>query len=50
MSEQKLEMPKVGDHAPAIEAQQTGDGPFSLAAQRGKWVVVYFFPRSNTPG
>ena len=41
---------QVGDQAPRIGAQITGDGAFELDAQRGKWVVVYFFPRSNTPG
>jgi peroxiredoxin Q/BCP len=39
-----------GQVAPPIETTATGDGPFSLAAQRGKWVVVYFYPRANTPG
>lgn len=44
------EMPAVGATAPAIVAPITGDGEFDLAAQRGKWVVVYFYPRANTPG
>jgi peroxiredoxin Q/BCP len=39
-----------GDPAPPISATATGDGPFSLADARGKWVVVYFYPRANTPG
>lgn len=43
-------MPAVGDAAPPITATATGDGPFSLAEQRGSWVVVYFYPRANTPG
>jgi thioredoxin-dependent peroxiredoxin len=43
-------MPQPGDPAPEIEAEVTGNGHFSLAAQRGRWVVVYFFPRANTPG
>ncbi len=28
----------------------TGDAVFSLAAQRGKPVVLYFYPKDNTPG
>lgn len=40
----------VGDVAPEIDAQATGDGRFSLSAARGRFVAVYFFPRSNTPG
>lgn len=39
-----------GDVAPDIEAETATGEHFSLAAQRGKWVVVYFFPRANTPG
>ena len=43
-------LPQVGEPAPAISAAATGKGPFDLAEQRGKWVVVYFYPRANTPG
>ena len=43
-------MPQVGDPAPEIDAVATGDGPFRLSEQRGKWVAVYFYPRANTPG
>lgn len=44
------EIPEVGAVAPAIKAPTTGGAEFDLAAQRGKWVVVYFYPRANTPG
>lgn len=40
----------VGKAAPGIDAPLTGGGTFRLAEQLGKWVVVYFFPRANTPG
>jgi peroxiredoxin Q/BCP len=43
-------IPEVGQSAPAIEAATTGGAHFSLAAHLGKWVVVYFYPRANTPG
>jgi peroxiredoxin Q/BCP len=43
-------MPQTGDPAPEIDAQATGDGRFLLSARRGRWVVVYFYPRANTPG
>ena len=43
-------MPNPDDFAPPIEATATGDGRFSLAKQLGKWAVVYFYPRANTPG
>ncbi|MGB4592547.1 MAG: redoxin domain-containing protein [Coriobacteriia bacterium] len=45
-----IQMPAVGDAAPAIDAPITGDGRFVLSEHTGKWVVVYFFPRANTPG
>ena len=41
---------EVGQAAPEIDATITGNGPFRLSEQRGKWVAVYFFPRANTPG
>jgi thioredoxin-dependent peroxiredoxin len=43
-------MPKIGDEAPPIDAGLTADGRFLLSDQRGRWVVVYFYPRANTPG
>lgn len=47
---EKLKMPEVGQAAPQITAQTTQGQPFDLSAQRGHWVVVYFYPRANTPG
>jgi peroxiredoxin Q/BCP len=32
-----------------FEADSTG-GPFRLSAQQGKAVVLYFYPKDNTPG
>ena len=43
-------MVEVGDVAPAIDAQVTGGGRFVLADARGKWVVLFFYVRANTPG
>jgi len=34
---------------PDFEAGSTG-GPFRLSAQKGKAVVLYFYPKDNTPG
>lgn len=42
--------PAVGDPAPAIDEPVTQGGRFSLTDNLGKWVVVYFYPRANTPG
>ena len=46
----RFTMPDVGETAPDIDHDATGDGRFRLSEQRGTWVVVYFFPRANTPG
>lgn len=41
---------EAGQLAPPIHhATATGDD-FDLAEHRGSWVVVYFYPRANTPG
>jgi peroxiredoxin Q/BCP len=43
-------MPSVGESAPDIDAATATGGRFSLAEQLGTWVVVWFYPRANTPG
>ncbi|BAC90317.1 thioredoxin-dependent thiol peroxidase [Gloeobacter violaceus] len=40
----------VGDPAPEFAAEQTSGERLSLADLRGKKVVLYFYPRDNTPG
>lgn len=44
------QVPEAGEAAPAIHAEITGGGTFDLSEHRGSWVVVYFYPRANTPG
>lgn len=39
----------VGLAVPDFTAAATG-GDFTLSAQRGKPVVIYFYPKDNTPG
>jgi peroxiredoxin Q/BCP len=42
--------PAVGSAAPAFKLQDQ-DGKFhSLSDYRGKWVVIYFYPKDDTPG
>jgi len=42
--------PAVGDAAPAFRLQdQNGDWQ-SLADRQGQWVVLYFYPKDQTPG
>lgn len=41
---------KAGDAAPDFTAATTGGGRLSLADLQGKNVVLYFYPRDDTPG
>ena len=41
---------KEGDVAPAFSAATSGGGRVSLADFKGKNVVLYFYPRDDTPG
>ena len=42
--------PEVGKPAPAFKLQDQTGAWRSLADYRGKWVVLYFYPKDNTPG
>src|SRR5579863_6286911 len=39
-----------GDPAPAFSANTSGGGQISLADYKGKNVILYFYPRDDTPG
>src|SRR5947207_4950796 len=41
---------KEGDVAPAFTALTSGGGKISLADFKGKSVILYFYPRDDTPG
>jgi len=41
---------EVGKKAPAFTLESSDGGKVKLADQAGKVVVVYFYPRDNTPG
>lgn len=41
---------KVGDPAPAFAAATQGGGRVSLADYKGKNVILYFYPKDDTPG
>jgi peroxiredoxin Q/BCP len=40
----------VGDEAPAFAARDHLGNEVSLASLRGKTVVLWFFPKADTPG
>jgi peroxiredoxin Q/BCP len=41
---------KEGDPAPAFELESDNVGTFRLDDLRGKYVVLYFYPKDDTPG
>lgn len=41
---------KEGDQAPAINLDTDSGQPFDLASLNGKNVVLYFYPKADTPG
>lgn len=41
---------QTGDTAPAFLLQDQDGNEFSLSAQKGKKVLVYFYPKAMTPG
>jgi peroxiredoxin Q/BCP len=43
-------MPAVGQEAPAFTLPSQDGSPISLEQYRGKWVVLYFYPKDMTTG
>jgi thioredoxin-dependent peroxiredoxin len=41
---------KEGDQAPSISLSTDSGAPFELTSLRGKNVVLYFYPKADTPG
>ncbi len=42
--------PKVGSPAPPFSLPSDAGRSVSLEDYKGKWVVLYFYPKDNTPG
>jgi peroxiredoxin Q/BCP len=42
--------PKPGDSAPAFALPDKNGDAVKLEQYTGRWVVLYFYPRDNTPG
>lgn len=41
---------KINDTAPGFALQDQNDDTKTLADYAGKWLVLYFYPKDNTPG
>lgn len=41
---------KVGDKAPTFKAKLQDGTDFDFASRAGKWTVLYFYPKADTPG
>jgi peroxiredoxin Q/BCP len=44
------EIPPAGKPAPAFSLEDQNGKQVSLADFRGRWVVLYFYPKADTPG
>jgi len=45
-----LSAPAVGEAAPAFRLQDQNNEWHSLDQYQGKWLVLYFYPKADTPG
>ena len=45
-----MSMPEIGKVAPNFKLPATGDQNLELKSLRGKKLVMYFYPKDNTPG
>ena len=45
-----MSMPDVGDPAPEIALPDETGTIHRLADQRGRWTILYFYPKDDTPG
>jgi thioredoxin-dependent peroxiredoxin len=43
-------MVTAGDEAPGFALMDQNDSEVTLESLRGNWVVLYFYPKDNTPG
>lgn len=50
MDQLTMAMPEVGEQAPEVVLPDDTGTERRLSDQRGKWVVLYFYPKDDTPG
>ena len=45
-----MSIPTVGDTAPRVALPDATGSIHDLADQRGRWTILYFYPKDDTPG
>ena len=45
-----MPIPKVGTPAPDFTAQADDGTELQLSSLRGSWVILFFYPKDDTPG
>jgi peroxiredoxin Q/BCP len=45
-----MSIPAVGDPAPRVALPDATGSVHDLADQRGRWTILYFYPKDDTPG
>ncbi|MGN6740894.1 peroxiredoxin [Dyella sp. KULCS107] len=43
-------MPEIGKKIPALKGRTGDDTELKLSDYKGRWVVIYFYPKDSTPG
>ena len=43
-------MPKEGDAAPSFSTEDDTGKRVGLTDYRGRWIVLFFYPKDDTPG
>ena len=49
-SSSSIAAPKVGDKAPNFSLQDQNNITHTLSDYEGQWIVLYFYPKDDTPG
>jgi peroxiredoxin Q/BCP len=45
-----MALPQTGDRAPRFTAATDAGARVSLEEFKGQWVVLFFYPKDDTPG
>lgn len=45
-----MPQPEIGSSAPAFSLPDQNGNRIDLASLKGRWAVIYFYPRDDTPG